>query len=210
MAFDFTEKEKGIQPRTIWCLGRNYAKHAEELGNEVEAKPLVFQKGLNALTPIRSTQPLFPGHGAVHYETEIVALMDRNDQGSFITGIGLGLDLTLRDLQTELKAAGKPWTLAKSFDGAAIVSRFISMNEITSLNQIRFTMTINQEVRQRGDSSQMILPLEKIPVYLEEFTDLQPGDIIFTGTPEGVGVLNSGDEVSLDLAGHHMGTVRFK
>jgi len=209
MAFDFTEKEKGIEPRTIWCLGRNYAKHAEELGNPVEARPLVFQKGLNALVPLQRTQRLFPDHGEVHYETEIVALMDRNDNGSFVAAVGLGLDLTLRDLQNDLKAAGKPWTLAKSFDGAAIVSRFISINEIPSLNQIRFTMLLNGEVRQRGDSSQMILPFEKIPAYLEEYTDLQPGDIIFTGTPEGVGVLKSGDEVKLDMAGHHMGTIRF-
>ena len=209
MVFDFTEKEKGIQPRTIWCLGRNYAKHAEELGNAVELRPLVFQKGLNALAPINRTQELIRNHGVVHYETEIVAMMDRNDRGSFIAGIGLGLDLTLRDLQSELKAGGKPWTLAKSFDGAAVVSRFIPIKEIPALDQIRFTMTLNQEIRQRGDSSQMILPLEKIPAYLEEYTDLMPGDIIFTGTPEGVGVLSPGDEVSLDLAGHHMGTVRF-
>jgi len=209
MVFDFTEKEKGIQPRTIWCLGRNYAKHAEELGNPVEARPLVFQKGLNALVPLQRSQTLFQNHGEVHYETEIIALMDRNEGGSFITAIGLGLDLTLRDLQNDLKAAGKPWTLAKSFDGAAIVSRFIAVKEIPSMNQIRFTMLLNGVITQRGDSSQMILPLEKIPAYLEEYTDLQPGDIIFTGTPEGVGALKSGDEISLDLAGHHMGTIRF-
>ncbi|MEA3286439.1 MAG: fumarylacetoacetate hydrolase family protein [Candidatus Marinimicrobia bacterium] len=209
MVFDFTEKEKGIQPRTIWCLGRNYAKHAEELGNLVEAQPLIFQKGLNALVPLNGVQKLFRDHGEVHYETELVVMMDRNNKGSFIAGIGLGLDLTLRDVQSELKSAGKPWTLAKSFDGAAVVSRFIPAKEIPSLDQIRFTMVLNQQVRQRGDSSQMILPLEKIPAYLEEYTDLQPGDIIFTGTPEGIGVLNPGDEVSLDLAGHHMGTIRF-
>ena len=210
MAFDFAEKEKGIQPRSIWCLGRNYAKHAEELGNAVEAKPLVFQKGLNALVSLQHTQYLIQGHGQVHYETEIILLMDRNDEGAFVTGVGVGLDLTLRDLQSELKAAGKPWTLAKSFDGAAVVSRFVPANEFPNFNQIRFSMVLNQEVRQKGDSSQMILPLEKIPAYLEEFTDLQPGDIIFTGTPEGVGALNSGDEVTLELAGHTMGTVRFK
>ncbi len=209
MVLDFTEKEKGIQPRTIWCLGRNYAKHAEELGNTVEARPLVFQKGLNALVPVNRTLKLIRDHGAVHYETEIILMMDRNDDGSFITGIGLGLDLTLRDLQNELKTASKPWTLAKSFDGAAIVSQFISINEIQALDQIRFTMVLNQEVRQRGESGQMILPLAKIPAYLEEYTDLQPGDIIFTGTPEGVGELNPGDELTLDMAGHHMGTVRF-
>ena len=209
MVFDFTEKEKGIQPRTIWCLGRNYAKHAEELGNVAEAQPLVFQKGLNALVPLSGTQKLFREHGEVHYETELVIMMDRNNEGAFIAGIGLGLDLTLRDVQSNLKSAGKPWTLAKSFDGAAVVSRFIPKNEIPALDQIRFTMVLNQQVQQQGDSSQMILPLEKIPAYLEEYTDLQPGDIIFTGTPEGVGVLNPGDTVSLDLAGHHLGTVRF-
>ena len=209
MVFDFTEKENGIQPRTIWCLGRNYAKHAEELGNAVEARPLVFQKGLNALAPLGHAQTLFQGHGVVHYETELVLLMDRTEQGVCIAGIGVGLDLTLRELQNELKAAGKPWTLAKSFDGAAIVSRFIPRNELGALDQIRFTMVLNQEIRQRGDSSQMILPLEKIPDYLEEYTDLMPGDIIFTGTPKGVGVLTPGDEVSLELAGHQLGTIRF-
>lgn len=210
MPFDFTEKEKGIQPRTIWCLGRNYAKHAEELGNTVETRPLVFQKGLNALVPVQNRLPLLSGQGQIHYETELVALMDRNERGAFIAAIGLGLDLTLRDLQNELKAAGKPWTLAKSFDGAAIVSRFISINEFPSLNQIRFSMTLDGDVKQRGDSSQMILPLERIPNYLEEFTDLQPGDIIFTGTPDGVGPLEPGNEVILDLAGHPMGTIRFE
>ncbi len=209
MSFNFSDTESGIRPRTIWCLGRNYAKHAEELGNAVEARPLVFQKGLNALVPVNRSLTLIRDHGPVHYETEIVVMMDRNDQGSFITGIGLGLDLTLRELQSDLKSAGKPWTLAKSFDGAAIVSRFIPIKEIPDLGQIRFTMVLNQEVRQKGDSSQMILPLSKIPDYLEEYTDLQAGDIIFTGTPEGVGVLSPGDELNLDLAGHHMGTVRF-
>jgi len=210
MVFDFSDKEKGISPRTIWCLGRNYAKHAEELGNAVEARPLVFQKGLNALAPLQGAVSLIRDHGSVHYETEIIALMDRNDRGAFITGIGLGLDLTLRDLQNELKSQGKPWTLAKSFDNAALVSRFIPVTQIPDLGQIRFTMVLNQEVRQKGDSSQMILPLQMIPAYLEEFTDLMPGDIIFTGTPEGVGELHPGDEVSLELAGHQMGTVRFK
>jgi len=209
MPFDFTETEKGIKPRTIWCLGRNYAKHAEELGNPVEARPLVFQKGLNALAPLNRSQKLIRDHGSVHYETEIVVMMDRNAQGSFIAGLGLGLDLTLRDLQSDLKSAGKPWTLAKSFDGAAIVSRFIPINQIPDLGQIRFTMVLNDEVRQRGESSQMILPLDKIPTYLEEYTDLQPGDIIFTGTPEGVGALTPGDVLKLDLAGHHMGTIKF-
>lgn len=210
MPFDFTAKEKGIQPRAIWCLGRNYAKHAEELGNEVEARPLVFQKGLNALVPVQARLPLLKGKGQIHYETELIALMDRNERGAFIAAIGLGLDLTLRDLQNELKAAGKPWTLAKSFDGAAIISRFIAINEFPALGQIRFSMKLNGEVRQRGESGQMILPLEKIPAYLEEYTDLQPGDIIFTGTPEGVGALNPGDELSLELAGHPMGTIRFE
>lgn len=209
MVFDFTDKEKGIQPQTIWCIGRNYARHAEELGNPVEARPLVFQKGLNALAPFQQSHRLFRNHGDVHFETEIVALMDRNETGSFITAIGLGLDLTLRDLQNELKAKGKPWTLAKSFDGAAIVSRFISVHELPGLNQIQFSMSLNGKIQQTGDVSQMILPLEKIPAYLEEYTDLQPGDIIFTGSPEGVGILKPGDEVSMGLTGHHMGTIRF-
>ncbi|MCF7807562.1 MAG: fumarylacetoacetate hydrolase family protein [Candidatus Marinimicrobia bacterium] len=209
MVFDFSEKEQGIQPRAIWCLGRNYAKHAEELGHEVEATPVVFQKGLNTLVPLGGTYPLFREHGEVHYETELVMIMDRNDQGPIISGLGLGLDLTLRDLQSALRSQGKPWTLSKSFDGSAVISRFIPIKEFPVLEQVRFSMVLNGEVRQRGDSAQMILPLKQIPAYLEEYTDLQPGDIIFTGTPEGVGALNPGDELSLELAGHQMGTVRF-
>ena len=210
MVFDFAEKEKGIQPRTIWCLGRNYAAHARELGHEVEARPLVFQKGLNALTPLGGTHSLITGQGSVHYETELVLLMDRNDSGSFITGVAVGLDLTLRDLQNELRAKGKPWTLAKSFDGAALVSRFIPISEFPDLDQIRFHMYLDGELRQDGNSSHMILPLADIPAYLEEFTDLHPGDIIFTGTPEGVGEIHPGNELRLSLSDHEMGVVRFE
>ena len=209
MSMTFSTADQGIHPRTIWCLGRNYAKHAEELGNQVEARPLVFQKGLNALAPAHGQVPLIKGKGAVHFETELILLMDRNQGGAFVAGIALGLDLTLRDLQSELNSKGKSWTLAKSFDRAALVSRFIPVKQFLSLRQIRFTMVLNDEVRQRGDSSEMILPLEKIPAYIEEFTDLQKGDIIFTGTPEGVGQLEAGDVVKLDLAGWDMGTIKF-
>jgi len=199
-----------FSPRTIWCLGRNYAKHAEELGNPVEARPLVFQKGLNSLAAFGENLVLHRGHGPVHYETELVLLMDRDDKGAHISAIALGLDLTLRDLQNELKSAGKPWTLAKSFDGAAILTPFFGVSDFPVLDQIEFNMILNGEIRQTGRSNQMILPLEKIPAYLEEFTDLHPGDIIFTGTPEGVGALEVGDEVSLVLAGIPLGRMKFE
>ncbi len=196
-----------IRPQTIWCLGRNYAAHAEELGNPLEARPLVFQKGHNALHPLEGSLALPRERGAVHFETELILLMGGESGGVAVTGLTVGLDLTLRDLQSELKAAGKPWTLAKSFDGAAIVGPFQEFPG--KVKNLSFRMLLNGEERQLGETSRMILPLEQIPAYLEEFTCLRAGDLIYTGTPAGVGQLQRGDEVELFLEEKSMGKITF-
>ncbi len=193
---------ESITPRTIWCLGRNYTEHARELGNKVEAEPLVFQKGLNSLGPFEGDVKLDWPLGPIHYETELVILMDRVDDIPQMAGIGLGLDLTLRDLQTELKTAGKPWTLAKSFDQAAVLSAFIPVDSLGDLNTLVYRMHLNAELRQTGETAKMILPLPGTVQYLETFTRLQRGDVIFTGTPAGVGRLRPGDVVVAELMGH--------
>lgn len=196
-----TNPVQNIAPRAIWCLGRNYAEHARELGNQVEAKPLVFQKGLNALAPFESEVSLDWLLGPIHYETELVMLMDRLGNVPRIVGLALGLDLTLRDLQSELKLAGKPWTLAKSFDHAAILSHFVPLEDFGDLEALVYTMHLNGELRQTGETKKMILSMYDTIEYLETFTRLEAGDLIFTGTPAGVGELHPGDEILADLAG---------
>ena len=200
---------ESFAPRTIWCLGRNYTEHARELGNKVEAKPLVFQKGINALAPFEGEVKLDWALGPIHYETELVLLMDRGADIPRLAGIGIGLDLTLRDLQAELKAAGKPWTLAKSFDQAAIISSFVPVRALGDLNEMVFTMHVNGELRQTGATAKMILPIPDMVQYLEAYTRLQRGDLIFTGTPAGVGRLHPGDAVVAELAEHLKAKVTF-
>ncbi|MCF7802164.1 MAG: fumarylacetoacetate hydrolase family protein [Candidatus Marinimicrobia bacterium] len=194
-----TRPVQTFQPRTIWCLGRNYAEHARELGNVVESNPLVFQKGLNALAVFAEEVKLDWSLGPIHYETELVLLMARREGIPTIVGIGLGLDLTLRELQSELKSGGKPWTLAKSFDNSAIISQFIPTAELADLNALRYTMHLNGELRQTGETQKMILPMAQTVEYLETYTALQAGDLIFTGTPAGVGTLHPGDVVEAGL-----------
>lgn len=197
-----TSPVQNIAPRAIWCLGRNYAEHARELGNKVEAKPLVFQKGLNALAPFENEVELDWSLGPIHYETEMVMLLDRLGNVPRLVGLALGLDLTLRDLQSELKSAGKPWTLAKSFDHAAILSSFVPLENFGDLESLVFTMQLNGELRQTGETREMILTLYDTIQYLETFTHLATGDMIYTGTPAGVGELHPGDEIFVDLVGH--------
>jgi 2-keto-4-pentenoate hydratase/2-oxohepta-3-ene-1,7-dioic acid hydratase in catechol pathway len=192
--------------RTVWCLGRNYAKHAEELGNKVEAKPLVFQKGLNAMQIFQDTIQL-PWHlGDIHYETELVYLVERDGADVRFVAYTLGLDLTLRDLQTSLKQAGKPWTLAKSFDGAGIIGDFMPL--VDSENNIEFSLSVNGEVRQLGQSKNMNLQPNDVIEYLSQFTELQTGDIVFTGTPEGVGQLKPNDILELKIGAVGIGNMR--
>lgn len=203
-----TNPVQNIAPRTIWCLGRNYAEHARELGNQVETKPLVFQKGLNALAPFENEVPLDWSLGPIHYETELVMLMDRVGDVPRLVGLALGLDLTLRDLQSELKSAGKPWTLAKSFDHAAIVSHFVPLTQFEDLDTLIFTMQLNGELRQTGETRKMILSLYDTMAYLETFTRLRAGDLVFTGTPAGVGELHPGNEILADLAGQLVARIK--
>jgi len=171
--------------------------------------PLVFQKGLNALVPLEGTLILPRGKGKVHYETELVLTILRTSTGPRISGIGVGLDLTLRELQQELKMEGKPWALAKSFDGAGILSHFAPLSTFPDLGDIDFSMTLNDELKQSGNTGQMLLPVDEIMAYMATFTALDTGDVIFTGTPKGIGELNSGDEVTLFLSNQKMGSIQF-
>ncbi len=173
-----------ISPGKIVCIGRNYVEHIAELGNEVAEQMVVFIKPNSAIT----TQ-LHASHQGepLHYEGEICLLMD--EQG--VAGVGFGLDLTKRALQSQLKQQGLPWERAKGFDGAALFSGFVPFRG--ALEQLSLRLTINNQQRQQGGVSLMIYPPATILTELQRFLTLNAGDIVMTGTPAGVGQINPGD-----------------
>ena len=187
----------------IFCIGRNYAAHIEELGNSPDSGCVVFMKPVSALVAPGEPIRLPRGRGETHHEAELVVSVTGGgfdvpveSAYEWIAGITLGLDLTLRDLQRELKKNGQPWELAKSFDGSAPLGNFRPYNN-QDLQNLQFECRVNREVRQRGDTSLMLYPVFRLINILSQSWALQPGDVIFTGTPAGVGPLNPGDTVEL-------------
>lgn len=193
---------------SIFCIGRNYAAHAAELGNAIEAEPIVFLKPNSALLA-EGVPIVLPDYSRdVHYECELVLLIgqDADDVSAaeamaHVAGYAIGLDLTARDVQSEVKAKGLPWTKAKGFRGAACVSDFVAANLVSDATQLTFSLMVNGEQRQRGESALMLFPVAEIVSYLSRIYGLRAGDVIFTGTPEGVGALQGGDVLALDLHG---------
>jgi len=188
----------------IFCIGRNYVAHAHELGNDVPEEPLIFTKPTHALTAATGQTIYFPGNkGALHYEAELVVKMGRDYEAglpvdALISDMTIGLDLTYRDIQAQLKAKGHPWTIAKGFPNAAIIGNWLPFpGEKTCLNHT-YSLDINKERVQIGDMNLMIFPLIEQITYIGTHIGLGKNDIIFTGTPEGVGPLNSGDTLELN------------
>lgn len=185
----------------ILCIGRNYAEHARELNNPVPAKPVVFLKPPTAL--LVNGKPLYyPGFtNDLHYELEVVLKVAKNGrhvQPEFASGyyneIALGIDFTARDLQQECKEKGQPWEIAKAFDGSAALGPFVPLDAVDA-GAIEFELRKNGQVVQRGNTRDMIFSFEDIIVYLSRFFKLQMGDLIFTGTPAGVGPVQIGDKL---------------
>ncbi|HEX4870590.1 MAG TPA: fumarylacetoacetate hydrolase family protein [Moraxellaceae bacterium] len=196
-----------LRPGKVVCVGRNYAAHARELGNAVPETPILFMKPATAVVPLVAGVGIPAGRGECHHETEITVLIGRTlrhaslaDCHAAIAGLGLGLDLTLRDLQNELKKKGHPWEVAKAFDGAAPLSAFLRPEGI-DLADIRFSLAVNGEVRQRGHSADMITPILPLLAHISTIFTLEPGDVVMTGTPEGVAPLRNGDALVLEMDG---------
>ncbi|MBY4678056.1 fumarylacetoacetate hydrolase family protein [Marinobacterium arenosum] len=190
----------------VVCVGRNYADHAAELNNPVPTVPLLFIKPASSVVPMAEPFRLPRDLGEVHFETELAVLIgdtltdaDEQQAAGAITGIGLGLDLTLRDLQSELKKAGHPWEKAKSFDGACPLSAFLAPQAVADLQDVQIRLTVNDEVRQDGNSSQMLNPVLPLISYISRFFTLNPGDVVLTGTPAGVGPVRPGDQLQVEL-----------
>lgn len=193
---------------TIYCIGRNYIKHIQELENEVNADPVLFLKpAASLITQGREIElPAFSSD--VHHETEVVLLVGREgrhiaeaDALHHIAGVGIGLDLTARDTQSALKAKGLPWTISKGFETAACVSDFHPTQEYADLSALHFTLYVNGEMRQEGDTSLMIFSVPRIVAFISSIVTLHPGDLIYTGTPHGVAALAPGDRLDLEMHG---------
>ena len=189
----------------IVCVGRNYAEHARELNNPVPDEPLLFIKP--ATSAVHITRPLeVPrDQGEVHFETELAVLIGRpltnasaREVEAAILGYGLALDLTLRDVQSKLKEKGQPWERAKAFDGACPLSPFVPAEKLPGDN-IHFTLDVNGQRQQTGDTEDMINPILPLIAHMSKHFTLEPGDVVLTGTPKGVGPLVSGQTLSLEL-----------
>jgi len=193
----------------VVCIGRNYAEHAKELDNPVPTEPLLFIKPGSCVVPSEGGFKIPTDRGSVHYETEIAVLLGKplSTQPSeeevldAISGYAPALDLTLRDVQSKLKEKGLPWEIAKSFDGACVIAPFVAASSYSDLTDIPVRLTLNGEVRQDGNSSLMLNPIVPMIQYMAACFALQAGDVIMTGTPAGVGPLNPGDELVLELPG---------
>ena len=195
----------------VVCVGRNYAAHAEELGNEVPSSPILFMKPASSVVSIRSdvVRPNPEVLGETHYEAELciqlstdLSMATIEEAQQAIGGVTLGLDLTLRDLQSTLKEKGHPWERAKCFDGACVLADWIDPQAFGNLQNVHYQLTINDKLAQDGDSALMLFPVYELLVNISHAFSLQAGDVIMTGTPSGVGVLQAGDKLKLTLGAH--------
>ncbi|WPC04954.1 fumarylacetoacetate hydrolase family protein [Pseudomonas benzenivorans] len=193
----------------VVCIGRNYAEHAKELNNPVPSEPLLFIKPGSCVVPLEDGFDIPADRGAVHYEAEIAVLIgkplsrtpDTEEVRDAISGFAPALDLTLREVQARLKEQGYPWEIAKSFDGACVLAPFVPGDAIEDLDDIGIRLVINGEVRQDGNSRDMLNPILPLIRHICGHFSLQPGDVVLTGTPVGVGPLHQGDELVLELPG---------
>lgn len=190
----------------VVCVGRNYAEHAAELDNPVPIQPLLFIKPPSAVTELEAGIRLPAVDEPVHYEAELALLIgarlshaNEQEVESAISGLGLALDLTLRETQSQLKKNGHPWEIAKAFDGACPLSAFVPREQFPATHRFHFNLHINGEARQHGDTADMLKPIPALVSYMSKHFTLEPGDVVLTGTPAGVGKLAPGDALSLTL-----------
>ena len=177
----------------IICIGRNYTEHIEELSNERPKDPVIFMKPDSAVLPKEQDFYIPEFSQDVHHEIEILIRInkvgkhiDKRFAHTYYTEIGLGIDFTARDLQSDLKAKGLPWEKAKGFDGSAVIAGWINKKEFSDLNNINFSLQNNGKIVQKGNTSLMLWKIDELISYVSTFFTLKKGDVIFTGTPAGV------------------------
>lgn len=201
----------------IICIGRNYAEHAKELGNSIPEEPVIFMKPKSALLQIHTPfyYPEFTNE--LHYEVELVLRISKNGKyiqekhaANYYNGITVGLDFTARDIQDECKKNGLPWEKAKAFDNSAAVGKFIDLTTDFNRSSIIFSLLKNKETVQKGNSSEMIFSFDKLIANISNYFSLNIGDLIFTGTPAGVGECVVGDELEALLGDQSLLSVAIK
>ena len=195
----------------VVCVGRNYAEHARELGNEVPSSPLLFMKPTSSIVSMDNdiVRPNVTLYGDTHYEAELCIQLSADLNAASIEqakraigGIALGLDLTLRDMQSQLKAKGQPWERAKCFNGACVLGTWIDPKPFGDLRQVQYQLYINNKLKQEGDTALMLFPIYDLLAEISHAFSLQAGDVVMTGTPSGVGILQSEDKLRLVLGEH--------
>ena len=184
----------------IFCIGRNYAKHAKELGNGVPDEPIIFMKPKSAL--VQGHTPFYYPEftNELNYEAELVVRISKNGKyiqekhaSNYYNAISVGIDFTARDIQQQLKEKGLPWEKAKAFDNSAAVGKFVNLTPAINKKNVNFSLTKNKEVVQKVNSSEMIFTIDQIVANISNFFSINIGDLIYTGTPEGVGECMVGD-----------------
>jgi 2-keto-4-pentenoate hydratase/2-oxohepta-3-ene-1,7-dioic acid hydratase in catechol pathway len=201
----------------IICIGRNYTNHIAELKNERPTEPVVFMKPDSAILLKQHPFVLPEFSNDVHHEIELIVKI--NKVGKYIEPkfahkyydeISVGIDFTARDLQDQLKAKGLPWEKAKAFDGSAVIGEFVSKDQFASLENVNFELLKNGDIAQKGNSSLMLWKIDELVAYVSQFFTLKIGDIIFTGTPEGVAAVNPDDILEGYLEGQQLFRIQVK
>jgi len=197
----------------ILCLGRNYAEHVREMNSELPEFPIVFLKPSTALIADGGGIKIPSFSNELHYEVELVVLIGREcssiapkDAWDHIAGYAVGLDMTLRDIQSEAKKRGLPWSVAKGFDTSAPISTIVEKSAVQNPGQLSISLSVNGKIRQNSNTHKMIFSIDHVVSYLSSIFTLEQGDLIFTGTPEGVGAVVPGDILEAKL--ESVGTLR--
>ena len=195
----------------IIAIGRNYAAHAKELNNPLPDKPVIFLKPDTALLKDNKAFYIPDFSNDIHYELEVVLKICKEGKHisekfapKYYEEVALGIDFTARDIQAEHKAKGLPWELAKAFDHSAAVSNFIPKADLADLYNSSFNLKINGELKQDGNTRNMLFSFEQIIAFVSRYITLKKGDLIFTGTPEGVGQVHPGDKLEASLEGQQL------
>ncbi len=199
------------------CIGRNYTEHIEELQNEKPDEPVIFIKPDSAILPKEQDFYIPEFSNDIHYELEVLVKIKKVGKHiaqkfahKYYDEIGLGIDFTARDLQTELKSKGLPWEKAKGFDGSAVIGRWVSKSAYEDLNNLNFELRKNEEVVQQSNTSLMLWKIDELISYVSRFFTLKKGDILFTGTPAGVGKISPNDYLSGILENKELLSVKIK
>ncbi|ADY28319.1 MULTISPECIES: fumarylacetoacetate hydrolase family protein [Cellulophaga] len=201
----------------IICIGRNYTDHIKELANEKPTDPVVFIKPDSAVLPKEQDFYIPEFSNNIHYEVEVLVKIkkvgkhiEQKFAANYYDEIGLGIDFTARDLQSKLKEKGLPWEKAKGFDGAAVIGKWLPKSKFSSVDNINFSLLKNEEIVQKGNTNLMLWKIDELISYVSQYFMLKKGDVIFTGTPAGVGRVDANDYLCGTLEGEEMFTLNIK